>query len=118
MNFKNPYFTELEKIQLLQRWIILHSYLYYELDKSVIADKCFDDNCKQLMKMKKEFPKEYKKSRYDYCMKDFDGNTGFDLYNRLTYVDRDKIERDAKVILKLNGEQNNGKEKKKSKMVQ
>ena len=30
MEFKNPYFLTVERINLLQRWILVHSYLYYE----------------------------------------------------------------------------------------
>ena len=51
MNWNNPYFTTLEKINLLCRWVTVHSIIYYERDTNIVSDKLFDNNCKQLKKM-------------------------------------------------------------------
>ena len=91
MKFNNPYFDNTEKMELLQRWIIVQSILYYELDYSIVTDKVFDDNCKQLVKMMDKYPKSLKKTSYYYCMHDFDGATGFDLPSRLNEKDSDYL---------------------------
>ena len=88
MKFLNPYFTITEKINSLQRWIIIQSIIYYEQGFSWFTDKKFDDNSKQLVELTSKNPKEFKKSRYYYLMDDFDGCSGFDLPSRLTVEDR------------------------------
>ena len=97
MNFKsNPYFTILEKIELLQRWIIVHSIVYYKLGQSIVTDTQFDHNCYQLVDLKERHQRYWNLSRYYYCMKDFDGSTGFDLPNKLNRKDSNKLWNDAK----------------------
>ena len=78
MNFRNPYLSEVEKINLLQRWILVHSLLYYELDDSIVKDRMFDINCQQLVNLvefmkKKGKTKELKRTRFWYAFYDFDG---------------------------------------------
>ena len=96
------YWSDVLKVSYLQRQIIIHSILYYELDSSVISDKNFDDLSKQLVKMQKELTKEeFDRTDYSYCMEDFDGSTGFDLYGRLTKKDKKRLTEYAKYILRL-----------------
>lgn len=83
MKFSNPYLSNKDKIELLQKWILVHSYLYYELNYSVVSDNKFDKNCVQLMELKIKYPKLWKKSKYYYAMKDFDGSTGYGFYEKL-----------------------------------
>lgn len=75
-------------MQSLQRWIVVHSILYYEMDNSIVDDKMFDNNCRQLVKMQKDNPIEAKQTAYWYIFKDFDGTTGYDLYGRLNQNDK------------------------------
>jgi hypothetical protein len=83
MKFGNPYWGPITKMALLQRWILIHSILYYEYDESIVTDKMYDENSHQLVDMQKEFLEEAKQTPYWYVFYDFDGSTGFDLAGRL-----------------------------------
>lgn len=99
MKFHNP-FTVLDKIQLLQRWILVQSFAYYELNGNVASDHQYDANARQLAEMKKEYPEEFRRSRYhlyfhDYCT-DVEGahyTSGFDLLDRVKKTDKDLYRR-------------------------
>ncbi len=52
------------------------------------------------MQLKNENPEEYEKSQYFYCMKDFDGSTGFDLYDRLNNHDKQYLQQIANTVIK------------------
>lgn len=73
------------KVNYLQRFILVNSYLYYEKDDSAITDKQFDEAAKQLVELQKNY--DISKTQYGYVFYDFDGTTGFDLWERLTAVD-------------------------------
>ena len=88
MKFPNPYWSDKLRISTLQRWILVHSLLYYEMDTSVVSDKMFDANARQLVRMQKENREAAKQSQYWYVFHDFDGTTGFDLPDRLKKSDR------------------------------
>lgn len=93
MKFHKP-FNPLEKIQLLQRSILVNSFAYYELDSNILADHVYDANAKQLAELKKQYPEEFLRSRYyeyfhDFCCEE-DGTTntsGFDLIERVRKAD-------------------------------
>lgn len=91
----NKYWTDLMKINYLQRFILVNSYLYYMLDDSTITDKQFDEAAKQLVELQKNY--NISKTQYGYVFYDFDGTTGFDLWERLTAVDKTII----KTIVRL-----------------
>jgi hypothetical protein len=95
MEFNNPYFTKLNKIELLQRWILIHSFLYYQLNYNVVSDERFDNNCRQLKELKGKYPKTYKRSKFYYSMHDFDGSTGYGYYELLREDHQAIISRDA-----------------------
>lgn len=98
--FDNPYWSNKLKISYLQRRIIVHSILYYELDNSLIDDWDYDGISKQLVRLMNETSEgECEKSDYWYCMHDFDGTTGFDLYNRLNKKDKSKLMNIALMVL-------------------
>lgn len=89
MKFNHP-FTPLERIQLLQRSILVNSFAYYELNENLLTDFQYDDNAKQLAELKKQYPDEFKRSRYynyfhDYCSEgdDVHYTSGFDLLERV-----------------------------------
>lgn len=73
--------TTQEYIDFLQRFIILHSYIYYELNDNVISDKDYDARAKELVKYKNEYPDLWKSSEYyKQFGDDYNGSTGFALY--------------------------------------
>lgn len=80
-------FTTLDRIQLLQRSILVDSFAYYELDGNILADYQYDNNCKQLMRTLTEHPEEAKQSRYYGYFHDFTGETGFHLVARVREKD-------------------------------
>lgn len=73
-----------EYIDFLQRFIIVHSYIYYELDNNIISDKKYDKKCKELVQYKNEYPDLWKSSMYyKQFGDDYNGSTGFTLYHDL-----------------------------------
>ena len=83
------YWSDATKVGYLQRYIIIHSIIYYELNGSVISDKEFDSVAQQLVKMQKQIGRrKLKDTMYYYCMYDFDGSTGFYLFDRLIPFDK------------------------------
>lgn len=73
-----------EYIDFLQRYIIVHSYIYYELNDNVISDKEYDAKAKELVRYKNDFPELWKSSMYyKQFGDDYNGSTGFTLYHDL-----------------------------------
>lgn len=105
MNFSKP-FTDKEKIQLLQRSILVNSYAYYELDETILSDYQYDMNTRQLLELKKSSPEAYRKSRYYKYFDDFESGTGFDLTGRLRTNKKlyKQVAHDAHLALKLKKE--------------
>lgn len=62
-----------------ERQILVHSYLYYELDESIIGDHDFDIWSKQLADLIIERPDIFEKTAYYEDFIGFDGSTGHDL---------------------------------------
>ena len=80
----NTNLTTQEYIDYLQRYIILHSYIYYECDNNIISDKQYDEKSKELTRYKNEYPELWKKSMYYKQFGDeYNGATGFTLYHDL-----------------------------------
>ena len=108
MNFSNKPFTDKQKIQLLQRSILVNSYAYYELNENILSDYQYDTNTRQLLELKRSSPEKKEKSRYNRYFTDFESGTGFDLTgklkaNRQLYC---LVARDAWLALKLKHERN------------
>ena len=73
-----------EYINFLQRYIIVHSYIYYELNDNYISDKDYDSKSKELTKYKNDYPELWKNSMYyKQFGDDYNGATGFTLYHDL-----------------------------------
>lgn len=73
-----------EQINRLQRIIILHSYIYYELNDNVISDREYDLKSKELVKYKNDYPELWMNSEYyKQFGDDYNGSTGFSLYRDL-----------------------------------
>ena len=96
--FKGNLFNTKEKIELLQRWIIVHSYLYYILDSPIIDDHVFDSNCKQLVELKIDHPIVWGDARYSYAMGNFDGCTGMGLVENLKDKELTSVHRDVGIL--------------------
>ena len=83
---------------ILQRrhQILVHSYLYYHYNISLISDNQFDAWAKELVQLQKDNPQLSEKVfYYKDAFKGFDGTTGFDL----PYTDP-RIIRKAELLLK------------------
>ena len=96
------YWNYLTIVNYIQRFIIIHSIIYYELNDNVISDKDYDSISKLLLKLKEEDPDTYKKSQYYYVFKDFDGSTGFYIYDTLNNNDKKYLIKIANHVLYLN----------------
>lgn len=105
MNFNKP-FTDRQKIQLLQRSILVASYVYYELNDNIQSDRTYEMNTRQLLDLKASNPEAWRKSRYYRYFDNFESGTGFDLMYRIR--DNKKlfhnIVRDGHLALRLKNE--------------
>lgn len=102
MVYKFPvYWTDKLKVDFLQRVILIHSYLYYEADNSVWSDRKYDEVAKQLTNIQNKHTTKWikNKTQYGYCFYDFDGTTGFDLWDRLNKKDKRFIQNIAERIV-------------------
>lgn len=109
MKFSEP-FSIVDRIQLLQRWILVQSFAYYELNENIASDFTYDANAMQLVDLMKNHPEESQRSKYhkyfhDYCNGDGAHYTsGFDLLERVRTTDKDlhrKLHMDAATALDL-----------------
>lgn len=74
------------KINQRMRQILVHSYIYYEMDDSIVSDEQWSQWAKELVYLMQEFP-DIAKECDDYNKFDgFEGSTGFDF----KYDERDK----------------------------
>lgn len=105
MIFSKP-FTDKEKIELLERSILVNSYAYYELDRPILHDFQYDANTRQLLELKRTAPEDYRKSRYYKYFDNFESGTGYDLTSRLRKNKKlfKIISHDAHLALKLKEE--------------
>ena len=80
---------ELEIAELIQQrrlQLLVHSCIYYELNKSVISDAKWDKWAKELVKLQAQHPRIAKEVIYAEAFLGFDGSTGFDLPIRDEWV--------------------------------
>lgn len=93
--------STLDYISWLQRYIIVHSYIYYECDDNVISDKQYDAKAKELVKYKNDYPELWKASEYyKQFGDDYNGATGFTLFHDLNDRQQKIIRSIAYVIRK------------------
>ena len=71
----------LSLINRRERQILVHSYIYYEMDKSLISDDTWTKWAFELSRLRDEHPDIYALSEYAAIFRNFDGSTGFDLYS-------------------------------------
>lgn len=67
------------KIQQRRLQILVHSFLYYNRDITLIEDRQWDKWAKELVQLQKDNPELSDKVIYAEAFKDFDGTSGFDL---------------------------------------
>ena len=79
---------------------MIHSWIYYYGNDSLVTDKKFDSTAKQLVELQKDID-DIGNTQYGYVFQDFDGTTGFDLYERLNDEDRKYIYQLANHTIKL-----------------
>ncbi|PDY93235.1 hypothetical protein CON09_08390 [Bacillus anthracis] len=72
-------FGLLEWMNRRQRQILVHSFLYYQLNENIISDSDFDKWSKELYEAMKENPDVAKRSVYYKDFLEFDGSSGYDL---------------------------------------
>lgn len=65
-----------EKVRQRRSQMLVHSYLYYHLNESIIDDCTFDKWAKELAQIQKEC---YNIGFYDKEFENWDGSTGFHL---------------------------------------
>lgn len=90
-----------DQISYASRQIIVHSIIYYELNKNVIDDKTYDKKAYFLADLIKKYPNEAKQSEYWNIIYDFDGTTGFDLRSRLSKEQNEYLTHIANIVIGL-----------------
>ena len=96
-------------INFLQRKIILNCIAYYQLNTNKLTDKEYDELSKQLVSLQKDI--NINDTQYGYIMYDFDGTTGFDLYDRLNASDRQYLMNIACHVLQVSARKTKTKKK-------
>ena len=81
---KNGLFTEeelpiAELIQKRRLQILVHSAIYYNMDRNLISDKQYDAWGYELVDLQTKYPDIIKRICFDETFKDYDGSTGFNL---------------------------------------
>lgn len=71
-----PIQTTAEKIKQRRLQILVHSYIYYELDKNIIEDYKWDKWAKELVDLQRTYPEIASKVIYADEFKDWAGSTG------------------------------------------
>ncbi len=88
-----------DKVEFLQRKIIINSILYYYRDTNFITDNQFDEISAYLVNLQSQI--DIEETMYGYIFYDFDGTTGFHLYDRLTEKDKTYLDNIVNRILIL-----------------
>lgn len=106
---KNPYLSDITKLSILQRRILVYSIAYYELNETIVPDAVYEKFSRQYIEMAKKVSKEeLRKTDYYYVFYDYDGSTGFDLMYRLLEEEKQKLATIASFVLSRKGEVPNG----------
>lgn len=65
-----------EKIRQRRRQMLVHSYIYYELNQNIISDHKWSEWAKELQQLQQDYPEESKAVEYYDDFKDWDGSSG------------------------------------------
>lgn len=85
MKFPESWST-VDKLNRIERMVLLHSIIYYDLNENVITDDYYNKLTRLLAKKVRQYQDKpvLKKTMYGYVFKDYtDGSTGFDLTHKL-----------------------------------
>lgn len=81
----------LSLINRRERQLLVHSYIYYELNDSIISDSKWSEWGIELVHLRETYPDIYNQSVYPEAFRNFDASTGFDLigwYTRPEIIDK------------------------------
>lgn len=87
----NSNFNMLDKINYLQKMILVNSALYYKYDTNALSDYEYDSISEQLVQYMNEYPISRRISTYAYIFDSYDGSTGFHLISKLEPDDYYKV---------------------------
>lgn len=65
-----------ERIRQRRRQMLVHSYIYYELNDSIISDATWSKWAKELAQLQKDYPEESKRVEEYEQFQDWDGSSG------------------------------------------
>ena len=68
--------TIMEKIRQRRRQMLVHSYIYYELNDNIISDAQWSKWAKELEQLQKDYPIQSRDVEYYEEFKDWDGSSG------------------------------------------
>jgi len=71
--------TIVERFNQLELQMLVHSLLYYGMNKNIISDNFFDHIMYEFVDMKNKYPEELKQSSHYEDFADFEGATGCNL---------------------------------------
>lgn len=74
--FKGKDLEIAQKIQQRRLQILIHSYLYYEKDVTIISDACWSKWARELVELQNTYPDIAKHVIYSEDFTDFDGSSG------------------------------------------
>ena len=113
----NKNWSTVDKLNRLERLVLLHSIIYYELNESVISDADFNKLARLLARKLEHYQgtKTLKKTMYGYAFTDFDGSTGFDLLYKLKKKDKEYLTELGRMVIGHYQYNHGGKKKCKSK---
>lgn len=69
----------LKLIERRRKQMLVHSYIYYQLDDCIVNDYTWSEWAKELYDLQNEYPEESEKAYLYEDFKDFDYSTGADL---------------------------------------
>lgn len=99
----SKYWSDKVKIEYIQRRVIVFCIMYYRLNTSCISDRDFDELSRQLVELQSNKKDVAKQTKYYYVLYDYDGSTGFHIYNRLNNSDKEYLLLIAKNVLLVKG---------------
>ena len=100
--------TTVDKLNRLERMVLLHSIIYYQLNENILPDQKYDKITRLLARKVEQYKdtKTLQKTMYGYIFKDYtDGSTGFYLVSKLKKKDKEYLEILATHVLKQYKEQ-------------
>ena len=63
-------------IQRRRLQLLVHSRIYYELNRNIISDKKWDEWARELVELQRDYPEESKRTIWYEAFKDWDASTG------------------------------------------